>query len=77
MTQKPLEQPTNAQVVAMTLVVIDIATGERGLVQVPDQRLMRERQFLESVGVELDDRRVIDLLEQVLPIGSYSGRSTF
>ena len=77
MPQDLLEQPPDAEVMAMALVVIDVAAGERGLIQMPDERLLRERQLLEAVGVQLDDRRVVDLLEQVAPIGSYSGRSTF
>ena len=61
---------TDAEVMAMSLVVIDVAAGERGLVQVPDERLLLQRQLLEAVGVQLHDRRIVDLLEQVAPIGS-------
>ena len=42
MTQDLLEQPPNAQVMTMALVVIDVAAGERGLIQVPDERLVSE-----------------------------------
>jgi len=44
---------------------------------VPDERLLCEGQLFEAVGVQLNDRRVVDLLEQVAPVGFYSGRSTF
>ena len=59
----------DAEVMAMTLVVIDVAAGERGLIQMPDERLLPERQLVEAVGIQLDDGGVVDLLEQVGPIG--------
>lgn len=77
MTQNLLEQVADAEIEAMALVVIDVAAGERGLVQMPDQRLLFQRQLVEPVGVQLDDRGIVDLFEQVLAAGVYSGRSTF
>ena len=67
----------------MTLVVIDVAAGERGLIQMPDQRLLLQRQLVEAVRIQLNDGRIVDLLEQIgassgVGIGSDSiGRSTF
>ena len=76
--QHLLEQVADAEVMAMTLVVIDVAAGDRRLIQMPDERLLLQRQLVEAVGVQLDDRRVVDLLEQVRPRGRLqSGRSTF
>ena len=72
-----LEHVPDAEVMAMALVVIDVAAGERGLIQMPDERLLPDRQLFEAVGIQLDDRGVIDLLEEVTSIGCYSGRSTF
>ncbi len=54
----------------MLLVDEDVAAGERGLVEVPDQRLLLERQRREPVRIELHDGRVVDALEQVLALGS-------
>ncbi|MCU0974647.1 MAG: hypothetical protein MUF80_11965 [Burkholderiales bacterium] len=51
--------------VGVALVVVDVAPGQRGLVQVPRQRLVSKREVRESVGVQLNDRRVLDALEQV------------
>ena len=58
----------------MLLVVEDVAPGERRLRQMPDQRLLPQRQRRELVGVELDDRRVVNLLEEVLPVAFGAGR---
>ena len=67
MTQDLLEQVADAEVMAMTLVVVDVPAGERGLIQMPDEGLVLQVQLLEAVGVELHDRRIVDLLEQVGP----------
>ena len=51
------------------LVVVDVAPGDRGLVEMPDERLVLQRQVAEGVGVQLHDRRFVDPLEQVFAIG--------
>ena len=61
----------------MALVVIDVAAGQRRLVQMPDERLLAERQLVEAVRIQLHDRSVVDLLEKIPSIGCYSGRSAF
>jgi hypothetical protein len=43
----------------------------------PDERLLPDRQLVEAVGIQLDDRGVVDLFEEVASIGCYSGRSAF
>ena len=43
-------------------------TGERCLIQVPDERLLLERQRVEAVGVDLHDRCIVNLLEEVSAI---------
>jgi hypothetical protein len=62
---------------AMPLVVVDVPAGECRLVQMPHEGLLRQVQFVEAVRIQLYDRRLLDLLEQVRPRGSYSGRVTF
>ena len=64
-----LEHVAHLEVVRVSLVVEDVAPGERRLVQMPDERLLPERQRAETVGVELHDRRLVDLLEEVTAIG--------
>ena len=54
--------------VRVPLVVEDVAAGERRLVQVPDERLLLQRQRLKAVGVQLHDGRIVDALEQVRPV---------
>ena len=46
----------------------------RRLIQMPDERLLFERQRIEAVGVELDHRGVVHRLEQVLAIGGRGRR---
>ena len=52
---------------AVLLIDEDVAPGERRLVQVPDQRLLAQRQRVEAVRVQLHGRRVVHALEQILP----------
>ena len=42
----------------------------RRLVQVPDQRLLAQRQRVEAVRIELHHRGVVHRLEQVLALGA-------
>src|SRR5207344_397238 len=74
--QDLFEQTPHAEIVAMPLVVINVATRQRSPIEVPHQRLVAKRQRIETVGVQLDDGGFVDLLEQVRPLGGYSGRST-
>ena len=63
-----LEHVAHLEVVRVSLVVVDVAPGERGLVQVPDQDLLIERQRVEAVRVDLRDRRFVHPLEQVFAV---------
>ena len=49
--------------------MIDVAAGERRLVEVIDERLLTQRQRRESVGVQLHDGGIVDLLEQIRALG--------
>jgi hypothetical protein len=72
-TDQRVERPAQRQVVTMALVVIDVAAGQRRLVEVPGQDLGRRRQGVEPVGVVLHHRRLADPLEQIGSLGR--GRS--
>ena len=61
-----LEHVAHLEVVLVALVVIDVAPGDRRLVEVIDERLLAERQLVEAVGIELHDGGVVDPLEQIL-----------
>ena len=56
-----------AEVMAMALVVIDVAAGQRGLVQMPDEHLLLQWQRVEAVRIQLHNRRIVYLLEQIRP----------
>ena len=60
-----LEKAPHPQVMAVALVVVDVAPGERRLVEVPHQRLLVLRQRVEAVRIQLHDGCVVDLLQQV------------
>ena len=72
-----LEHFPDAEVVAVALVVVDVTAGERGAVKMPDEGFLPQRQLLKAIGVQLHDRGIVNLLEQVAPVGVYSGRSAF
>jgi hypothetical protein len=63
-----LEQIAHLEVISMALVVKDVAAGNRGAVQMPDQRLLTQGQGAEPVGVQLDHGRFADALEQILAV---------
>ena len=65
MREDGLEHVAHLEAVLVSLIVVDVAPGERGLVEMPDERLFLERQRGESIGIQLHDRRVVDLFEQV------------
>ncbi len=69
-----LEGGAQRQVVAVALVAVDVAAGERGLVEVPGEDLGRGRQRLEAVGVVLDHGGVADAFEEVGPLRGGRGR---
>ena len=62
------EHVAHLEVVRVPLVVEDVAAGERRLIQMPDERLLFERQLAEAVRVQLHDGRIVDALEQVLAV---------
>ena len=63
--QDLFEDLAHLERVPVALVVVDVAAGERRLVEVPRQNLLVERQRVESVRVVLHDGGVVDLFEQV------------
>ena len=52
----------------MLLIDEDVAAGQRRLVEMPDQRLLLERQRRKAVRIQLDDGGVVDAIEQVFAI---------
>ena len=62
------EHLTHLEIVRVPLVIVDVTTGQRGLIQVPDQRLLSYGQRLEAVGIQLYDGGVLDALQQVGPL---------
>ncbi len=81
------EDVAHRQIVTVPLVVVDVATGKRGLMQVPDENLVVETQVDEAVRIELDHRHVVYLFELIAAAGNVgtgragvrcqSGTSTF
>jgi hypothetical protein len=65
MRQHTFQQVANAQVMTVPLVVVDVAPGNRRLVEVPDKGLLLERQLVKAIGIQLDDGGFADLFEQV------------
>ena len=63
-----LDHVAHLERVLVLLVDEDVAPGQRRLVEVPDQRLLLQRQRREAVGVQLHDGRIVDALEQVFSI---------
>src|SRR5262249_43523495 len=56
------------EVVRVALVVKDVAAGDRRLREVPDERLLTQREVPKAVGVDLDDRCFADALEEIRPL---------
>ena len=69
------EDVAHVQAVGVALVVVDVAAGQRRLVEMPDQDLLLERQRGESVGIELHDRGIVDPLEQILAATGHRGNT--
>jgi hypothetical protein len=67
-----LEKGTHVQAECMTLVVVDVATGEGSQVQMPDKHLVAERQRGKPVRVQLDDGHVVYALEKIGPFRTQS-----
>ncbi len=59
------EHLPHLEAVRVALVIEDVATGQRGVVEVPGEDLLPERQRPEAVGIELDDGGLTDAFEQV------------
>ena len=68
-----LEDAPHFEREVMFLIDEDVASRERGLVEMPDQRLLPERQRAEAVGVQLHDGRIVHTFEQILPVGIRRG----
>ena len=72
-----LEHLPHLQTVGVALVVEDVAAGEGGVGQVPDEHLLAQVERLEAVGVELGDGGVADALEEVRAlVGLACGRGS-
>ena len=65
--QDLFEQAPHAEVETMTLVIIDIAPGDRRSIQVINHRLLVQRQRVEAVRIQLNHGRIVNLLEQIRP----------
>ena len=63
-----LEDVSHLERVLVLLIDVDVATSNRGLVQMPDQDLVVEREVLESIRVQLHDRRIVHSFEQILAL---------
>ena len=68
-----LDDAAHLESVAMLLIDVDVASGERRLVQMPNQRLLAHRQRREAVGVQLHHSRIVNTFEQVLPLSRRGG----
>ncbi len=68
-----LEDAAHLERVAMLLVEEDVPSGERRLREVPDQRLLAQRQRGELIRIQLHHRRIVDALEQVFALGDRRG----
>jgi hypothetical protein len=68
-----LEDAAHLEGVAMLLVVEDIAPGNGRLGEVIDERPLAQRQRRETVRIQLHDRRIVNALEQVFPLGGRAG----
>ena len=73
MREDRLEHVAHLEVVRVPLVVEDVAAGDRGLVRCQISVFSRAA-GRETVGVQLDDRRFADALEEVLPVAGWRRR---
>ncbi len=64
-----LDHVSHQQAVFVALVVVDVATGERGFVQMPREALVGQGQPRERFRVQLDDGCRADTFEQVRYVG--------
>ena len=71
-----LEKIADVEVQRMPLVVVDVAAGKRGQVEMPDEDLVAQRQRCESVRINLHDRRIVNALEEILPTLAHSQYNT-
>jgi len=63
-----LDHLAHLERVFVLLIDEDVAPGQRRLVEMPDQRLLLERQRREAVRIQLDNGGVIDAIEKVLAV---------
>ena len=71
--QDLLEHLAHLQVVGVALIVEDVAPGERGVVEVPDERLLAEVKRREAIGIDLGGGRIVNPLQQVRAVGGRLG----
>jgi hypothetical protein len=71
--EDPLEHAPHRQRIPVFLVVEDVAAGNGRLRQVPDQRLLAQRQRGKAVGIQLHDRCIVHPLEEVLALAAVRG----
>jgi len=64
-----LEDIAHLETVCVALVVEDVAAGDRGLRQMPHERLLAQRQIPKPVRVQLHDGGFSDAFEQIRSIG--------
>src|SRR5215831_16696749 len=65
MLQQSLEEVADVEIQRVPLVVVDVAAGDRGEIEMPHETFLVERQRPETVRVDLHDGSVIDALEEV------------
>ena len=57
LSKQRFEKRAHLEVAGVPLVIEDVAAGQRRQVEMPQQRLVAQRQLAESIRVHLDDRR--------------------
>ena len=67
--EQRLDHVSHQQAVLVALVEVDVATGQRGFVQMPREALVAQGQPRERFRVQLDDGRRADTFEQVRDVG--------
>src|SRR5687768_1523215 len=67
------EDVAHDEIVAIALVVVDVASSQGRLIEMPHQNFFFVRQLLEAIGIQLHDSRVVYLLETVRSIGLLRG----
>ena len=65
-SENAFQHVAHFQTVRVSLVVVNVATGKCGPVEMPDQDFLVERQCIEAIRVNLRDGRFVNSLEQIL-----------